>query len=511
MFRTLSTILFLFISTNLSFAQERFVTIVEGWTSHKTFEKDGGGYYAFGLKSLSSSEPLRFVHQFDEITAMGSVANQWSFYIDTTYSTSNFTPKALSQHSNKSAYYCAGFIRTNNDYLYTGYLFKYKPDFSDTLATFKFDIADSEQLRIFKEIEPNKIILGELHQNGPSDPKGRSGLIEIDTLANISWQKEYACGGECDMNPYQITPLADGGYFYTNEERHYDLGDLDYVRATLIKTDATGNQVWRKYYGSSSFDNERPFIAPTDDGNYLFFWCKTKTAGWNGKQIATDATINVAKIDIDGNILWQRDYAADLEQPIYYVSDVQKLPDGSITLTGRIGTFLGIVFIMKIDQNGTIVWYREHTMPNNNVTFQGFYNVYGLTLTSDGGYAIAAEYSSEAGDMFTEQTQTGVVIKLDEYGCLEENCHILSTNNSQFSTTLELHVYPNPTSGVLKIVSDEVMEQVEIMDVTGKVVFSEKLKVKSGKLDLNYLESGVYYLRVLYANGSTSHQRIVKQ
>jgi hypothetical protein len=505
------SVIFFIVFTNLSFAQDRFVSIVEGWMAFKVFENNNG-YYSFGLKSLSSSEPLRFVHQFDELSLMGSVNSQWSFYIDTTYATGNFNPRAIALHSNRASYYSASFIRTNGDYLYTGYLFKYKPDFSDTLAAFKIDIADSEQLRIFKEIEPNKIILGESHQLGASDPKARSGLIEIDTLGNIFWQKEYACSGDCNMNPVQITPLPDGGYFYTNEEIHMAFGlggDLDNIKSTLIRTDASGNLLWRKYFGDANFDNERPFIVPTDDGNYLMFWCKTKTAGWDDKLVAEDATINVAKIDIDGNILWQKNYLEDLNQPHYLISDIKVLSDGNITITGKIGDFLGLVFIMKIDQNGELIWYRDYTMPNNNVFYQGFYSVNGLTTTFDGGYVIATEYISEAGDMFSEYTQTGAVIKLDGYGCLEENCHLVSTDNLQLNQGLD--IYPNPTDGVIEIVSDEVFEKVEIMDVTGKLIFSKKLKAKTDKIDLTSFENGIYFINAYYVNGKLRHQKIIKR
>ncbi len=74
-----------------------------------------------------------------------------------------------------------------------------------------------------------------------------------------------------------------------------------------------------------------------------------------------------------------------------------------------------------------------------------------------------------------------------------------------------LSVFPNPTSGVMEIVSDEVMEQIEVMDVTGKVVFSEKLKVKSEKLDISHLSEGVYYLKVTYQNNTTAYKKIVKE
>ncbi len=412
---------------SLSHSQERWVTVVDGWMAGKVLEFPAQ-YLCVGKNALS---PSRHTHQFNSLDLGGNLSSSWQFYIDTTYSTSFLREGSTKFHSNKSSIYIAGNIRVNGSFAFVPMLFKYKSDFTDTLTVIKFPFGDSGGLREFHEKEPNKLIVLGTYQLY-SDYKVRARLFETDTLGAIAWQKEYMCGGDCWMSPYQITPLPDGGYFYTNEEIHYRTGtyDIDFVRATLIRTDATGNQVWRKYYGSTSFDNERPYIVSTDDGNYLMFWCKTKTAGWNGKQIADDATINVAKIDVDGNILWQRDYVTEVTDkslaPIFYVSDVYKHPDGNVVLCGKAGV-LGMAFIMKINQNGDVLWYREHRLfPDNDVTFHGLYNAYGLTHTSDNGYAIAAEYSSDPSTLFPSGIQTGVVIKLDEYGCLEENCHILS-------------------------------------------------------------------------------------
>lgn len=73
-----------------------------------------------------------------------------------------------------------------------------------------------------------------------------------------------------------------------------------------------------------------------------------------------------------------------------------------------------------------------------------------------------------------------------------------------------LIVYPNPTTGEVELFSSEQMEEVEITDVTGKIVFSEQLNTNSEKLHLNFLSDGVYYLKVRNANGSVNHKKLIK-
>jgi hypothetical protein len=46
------------------------------------------------------------------------------------------------------------------------------------------------------------------------------------------------------------------------------------------------------------------------------------------------------------------------------------------------------------------------------------------------------------------------------------------------SAMLRMSVYPNPTSGVMEIISDEVLERVEITDLTGKAILNYELSVK---------------------------------
>ncbi|MFP5471457.1 MAG: T9SS type A sorting domain-containing protein [Bacteroidia bacterium] len=79
------------------------------------------------------------------------------------------------------------------------------------------------------------------------------------------------------------------------------------------------------------------------------------------------------------------------------------------------------------------------------------------------------------------------------------------------SATLSMTVYPNPTSGVMEIVSDEVMERIEITDLTGKGILNYELQITNYKLDISQLAEGVYYLKVQYVNGVTTYQKIIKK
>ena len=64
--------------------------------------------------------------------------------------------------------------------------------------------------------------------------------------------------------------------------------------------------------------------------------------------------------------------------------------------------------------------------------------------------------------------------------------------------TLNLIVYPNPTTGELRIENGELkIENVAIYDVMGRLLQSKIVNQKSKiELDISHLSSGIYFLRI---------------
>ncbi len=91
----------------------------------------------------------------------------------------------------------------------------------------------------------------------------------------------------------------------------------------------------------------------------------------------------------------------------------------------------------------------------------------------------------------------------------------ISDSNSKEITEVDfeesLSVYPNPTDGIININSDiDVLDKVEIYDVTGKLVTSLDLRNHySQQVDLSSMNEGVYILKVIGENFSSS-QKVFK-
>ncbi len=78
---------------------------------------------------------------------------------------------------------------------------------------------------------------------------------------------------------------------------------------------------------------------------------------------------------------------------------------------------------------------------------------------------------------------------------------------------MNIHVYPNPTSGQLYITRDATREnnaELHIYSVTGKLMIHKKLKDLTNKIDVSHLTKGLYFIRISSQN-SVITRKFIKQ
>lgn len=68
-------------------------------------------------------------------------------------------------------------------------------------------------------------------------------------------------------------------------------------------------------------------------------------------------------------------------------------------------------------------------------------------------------------------------------------------------------IYPNPTSDIITIQTDSEIENVNLYNQFGQLLLSEK----STQLNLGNLSTGIYILKIKFANGQTATQKIIKK
>ncbi len=82
--------------------------------------------------------------------------------------------------------------------------------------------------------------------------------------------------------------------------------------------------------------------------------------------------------------------------------------------------------------------------------------------------------------------------------------------NTDFENIAKITVYPNPSTGVFNIVSQQDLA-VEVYDLVGKLVLNQKIAVGTNSVDISNFSSGVYLLKAFDNSGNSESYKLIKQ
>jgi hypothetical protein len=102
---------------------------------------------------------------------------------------------------------------------------------------------------------------------------------------------------------------------------------------------------------------------------------------------------------------------------------------------------------------------------------------------SDSGYVNQNIYLA-----FVNHTNMGFKLYLDDV-----KVDINDPVSTPSYTSSPIQIYPNPSTGMLYLASEEQIDEVAILDVSGKIV--REVQQPNGQMDLSDLQAGLYYLR----------------
>lgn len=342
---------------------------------------------------------------------------------------------------------------------------------------------------------------------------------------------DYNSDGGCELVFRNALQLANKGYLLAAEANAYY--EKDYKHGLIIKTDSMGNEQWRLGVGNDSTSCHNLLVAPLANGHYLAMWqdyyYKPYKGPDNNRNPVTSKNVTgwFLEFDTSGNVIrkWKfRDVAsARVTSPdILYFNHLITTKDSGIAITGNTRDYgtngLDLGFLLKLDKYGNYQWYRQYEVNVAKPYTLGEEKLFlnGVTELSNGGFALAGEYRSDASDSFPDGAQKGVVLFVDEYGCMKPGCQ-LTDNVNDLQTKLNIFkVFPNPSVGVLDISSEKLdirLHKIEIFDMQGRVVFEETPIGTATRLSSNIssLASNIYYLKIYRNDGYTETHKIIKQ
>lgn len=183
-------------------------------------------------------------------------------------------------------------------------------------------------------------------------------LIRTDLEGEMQWSKTF--GGEHNDRCWALLPASDGGYVLVGETTSFGSGAED---CYLIKTDAAGNEVWSKTFGGEKGD--RCFsITQADDGGFLL-------AGQTYSEGAGDRDVYLVKTDASGNEVWSKTFGGPASDVGHSVT---RTAEGDFVVTGYTTSFAiaeDDPYLIKIDARGQTQWTRVIAMEGVNHTLTG--------------------------------------------------------------------------------------------------------------------------------------------
>jgi len=187
---------------------------------------------------------------------------------------------------------------------------------------------------------------------------------------------------------------------------------------------------------------------------------------------------------------------------------------------GRIDNCHSVAFLVKGNGNNPINYYG-FLVGNNDGTVN---NSYWMDYAGNGATAMVGRGVNGTGcaemDANTAATMDANVASLATYGfdffgwtngtdypVFDRNAKgFMDIANEELNVTL----YPNPTSGSVKVFSDNEIQRVTVFSMYGQMVLDKEMNAFEATIDLSNLTTGTYMVRIATNNGISTKNLIVE-
>jgi hypothetical protein len=264
-----------------------------------------------------------------------------------------------------------------------------------------------------------------------------------------------------------------------------------------------GNVQWQKDFGGVHNDT-RATVNVASDGHLFVAFAYAFSEPYPDVPLAK---LNIIKLDISGNIIWDKKVG-----PIRYILQMYgfyELPNRNIVTAGYhsppTGASPGTIFMLS--STGDSLWMRDY----KRAIYNGHNNLYNIKQTSDNGLIACGEVF---GAFEPPYAQNMWLLKLDSMGCLEPNCDgVIIVEPYQKNNDNILKVFPNPAQNKITI-SLNGYQRLEGLDlficnIQGQLLLQQTLPLNNFAIDISGLEAGVYIAKIKLSDGGFVQERFV--
>ena len=243
-------------------------------------------------------------------------------------------------------------------------------------------------------------------------------VVKYSNIGIIEWQKTY--GGTGVEWAYAIDNTPDGGFIvagYADSNNGDVSGNHGGKDAWIVKLNSTGGIQWQKCLGGSGWD-EAWAIQVTSDGGYIM---AGRTNSVNGDATGTNGGLDywVVKLSNSGIIEWQKALGGTGEDDAYAVRETS---DGGYIVAGESSSNNGNV----TGNHGDYDYWVVKLNATGNLEWQKCFGGGGtdrandIVEAADGGYVVMGQASSNNGDITHAHGGYDIwVVKISHNGTLE--------------------------------------------------------------------------------------------
>lgn len=179
-------------------------------------------------------------------------------------------------------------------------------------------------------------------------------ILRTDAKGNVVWSKTYGTPGADGI--YSFIPTRDGNFVATGYGRFNTSHALD---AFVMKFDINGNIIWLTGFGAGTASGERGYAAAeTDDGGFVI----ALKYNWNPSTTQS----MYARLDTNGNMIWTKLLAGNGTGEAASVVVQGDVFFGAGTSTRPTSTsFDGYIVKMRVS-DGSLLWTRRIESQNRS-------------------------------------------------------------------------------------------------------------------------------------------------
>lgn len=213
---------------------------------------------------------------------------------------------------------------------------------------------------------------------------------------------EKTLGGVADDIGHSNCNAHDGNLIVAGTTSSSGAGLADVI---LAKIDLEGNVLWEKTFGGSAND-EAYCVSPTNDGGYMI---SGSSESFSLDDFPPD--LYLIKTDAFGNLEWEKTYgigAFEIGYSVAQTEDAGYLVAGLASLAGG-----SHVYVIKTDQNGDSLWGKTYSANQFNwgrsiiIATDGNYVIAGSTSGLDSPDDVCLTFINTGGGLIRQMTHGG--------------------------------------------------------------------------------------------------------